>query len=198
MRAATAAPCPLRAVGAHRRCYGDGVSGPDANDLLLSRGDRTKQRKTEEKRLAGLATTLVGLSNKQLGMVELDEGVADAVQEARRIPTHAARARQLRVVRRALRGSDSLAIARAVEGLFNRPGAVAPADQQAQRWVGRLLTDGNEAVEELLGHHAQADRQRLRGLVRNARHKDAKKSAKARKALSAAVQALIQETEREC
>ncbi|MBW2456764.1 MAG: DUF615 domain-containing protein [Deltaproteobacteria bacterium] len=171
------------------------MSGPEDDDLLVSRGDRSKQRKTEEKRLAALATTLVGLSNKQIGMVELDEEVSDAVDEARRVPTHTARARQLRVVRRALRGSDSLAIASAVEGLFNRPGAPAPAAGEAQHWVNRLLTEGSEAVEDFLVHHVRADRQRLRGLIRNAHKTDAKKSAKARKTLNAAVQALIRETE---
>jgi hypothetical protein len=45
-------PEKLSAVGAHRRCYGGGVSGPEDDDLLPSRGDRSKQRKTEEKRLA--------------------------------------------------------------------------------------------------------------------------------------------------
>ena len=169
----------------------------DDNDEadLRSRTELAKERKAEEKRLVALATTLVGLSSKQLGKLDLNEEIIDAVGEARRMTTHGARARQLRVVRRELRGSDSLAIATAVDNLLNPRERPSPATREAQCWVDRFLDEGNDAVEGFLANHEHADRQRLKGLLRNARKADASKAAKARMTLTATIQALIQQAE---
>jgi ribosome-associated protein len=167
------------------------VSDDDDDDdetELRSRGDLSRERKADEKRLAALAKTLAGLSSKQLSKLELDEGVADAVDELSRIRSHAARGRQLRIVRRELRGSDHVAIATAIDEMLNPDGRPTPAAYEAGRWAARFLADGNDAVEEFVVGHEQADRQRLKGLLRNARRADASKSTKARKALVAAIQ----------
>ncbi len=176
------------------------MSDDDPDTDLRSRGALTRERKAEEKRLAALATALVGLSNRQLGKLDLDEELGDAVAEARRIRTHGARARQLRIVRRELRGSDSLAIADAVDDLVNPHGRLSPAARRAKGWVDRFLDEGNAAVEDFLADHEHADRQRLRGLIRNANNADANnadanRAAKARKTLTATIQTLIQEAE---
>ena len=163
------------------------------NADLRSRSDVARERKGNEKRLAELALALVGLSKKQLNKLELQEGLAEAVEEARRFPSHAARARQLRVVRRELRGSDSLAIAAAVDGLVNPQGGLAPAAREAQRWADRFLAEGTDAVESFLTEYEQADRQRLKGLLRNARKAAASKAARARKTLVAAIQEHVQQ-----
>ncbi|RLB61182.1 MAG: hypothetical protein DRI90_11965 [Deltaproteobacteria bacterium] len=162
---------------------------------LRSRGDVTRERKANEKRLATLATTLAGLSRKQLNKLVLDESLADAVDEAHRIQKHGARDRQLRIVRRELRGSDSTAIGAAVDDLINPHGYPTPAARDAQSWADRFLADGNDAVEVFLADHEQADRQRLKGLLRNARKADASKGPKARNALVAVIQALIRDGE---
>jgi len=171
------------------------VSADEEEADLPTRSALSRARKGEEKRLAALATALVGLSNKQLGKLELDEEIVDAVEEARRMKAHAARARQLRVVRRSLRGSDSQAIADAVDELINPSGLITPAAREARRWVERFLGDGNQAVEDFVANYAQADRQRLKGLVRNLRKADASKVAKPRAKLVAAVLALVQEAD---
>jgi ribosome-associated protein len=37
-----------------------------------------------------------------------------------------------------------------------------------ERWRDRLISEGNDALTELMDEHPQADRQKLRHLVRNA------------------------------
>lgn len=188
------------------------MSGQD-DEELYSRSDLSKRRKAEEKRLAALGSALVGLSAKQLDKLELSEELRDAVDEARRMTAHAARARQLRIVRRELRNCDSTAVAEAVDELVNPRGSPSPALRAAQRWADRLLGEGSEAVESFIAEHAQTDRQRLNTLVRNARKAAGKvdpandgddgataeakstalKAAKARKTLIAAVQAWMRQ-----
>ncbi len=162
---------------------------------LPSRTQLAKERKTDEKRLAKLATALVEMSAKQLGKLTLDEELLDAVADARGMTAHSARGRQLRLVRRSLRDSDNQAIAVAVDNLLNPTGHLSPAAREAQRTVDRFIEEGNEAVESFLANHEQADRQRLKGLLRNLRKADISKTAKARKTLAAALQALIHEAD---
>lgn len=169
----------------------------DEGRELRSRGDLNRERKATEKRLSALATTLTGLSAKQLGKLDLDERIVDAVDEARRMTSNAARIRQLRIVRRELRGSDSHAIALAVDALLNpigvSPTATATAKSEAQGWAERFVDEGPKALERFLAVHTHADRQHLRGLVRNVHRAEAKKVAKAHRALVSAIDALMKE-----
>jgi len=171
------------------------VSDNDDDRDRRSRGDVARENKADEKRLAELTAALVGLSSKQFGKLDLDEEVLSAVNEARRMTTHSARARQMRIVRRALRGSDNVAIGEAVHNLINPHGRPSPAARAARGWVDRFLDEGNDAVEDFVASHEAADRQRLKGLVRNVRKADASKLAKARKTLAATIQAHIQEAD---
>ena len=127
-----------------------------------SRGDMARARKAEEKHLADLATALVASSQKTLAKLDLPETLVDALDEARRMKSHAARARQLRVVRREL---------------------PPPVADEATQWVNRFLEEGSAAIEAFLADHPTADRQHLNRLTRNAAHKDAKKAKKAKKTL---------------
>ena len=171
------------------------MSNNDNDRDRRSRGDVARENKAEEKRLAELTTALIGLSSKQLGKLGLDEEVLGAVNEARRMTTHGARARQMRIVRRALRGSDNVAIGEAVHNLINPHGRPSPSARAAQGWVDRFLDEGNDAVEDFLASHETADRQHLKGLLRNVRKADASKVAKTRKSLVATIQAYIQEAD---
>jgi ribosome-associated protein len=164
-----------------------------SDDDLPSRSALSRERKAEETRLAQLARALVGLSNKQLAALALDEQLRDAIDEARRTSAHAALARQLRIVRRELRAGDSAEIAAAVERLLNPRGPAAVGPSAAQLWVARFVAEGNAAVEAFVGEHPHAERQRVGMLVRNLRKADAAKAPRAKKTLLAAVKAWLRE-----
>jgi ribosome-associated protein len=167
------------------------VSDDDGDADLRSRGEATRERKADEKKLAALAKALVSLSSKRVDKLKLDEGLAGAIHEATRMRSHAARGRQMRIVRRELRASDSVAIGSAVHALINPNGRPTLAVRAAQKWADRFLADGDDAVEAFLAEHALADRQRLKGLLRNVQKADASKESKARKNLVALIQLSI-------
>lgn len=77
---------------------------------LRSRSDARRERKQSEAALAALARELVDATDRQLAKLALPEPLRDAVAEARAIRSPAARARALRVVRKALRGGDPEAV----------------------------------------------------------------------------------------
>jgi ribosome-associated protein len=91
-------------LAAQRKC--------DEDDRdLRSRSDARRERKEREAAWADLGEALVSLSARQLEQLALPEGLLDAVLEARRITSPAARARALRLVRREMRDGDEAVIA---------------------------------------------------------------------------------------
>jgi ribosome-associated protein len=159
----------------------------DADDRdLFSRSDARRQRKNVEAEWAELALTLIELTPRQLGRLELPEAVLDAVVGARRIASPVARDRALRRVRRELRDGAGEAI-RAELGRLFEPGRTHPARNV---WPERLLGGGEEALTEFCERHPGADRQELRRLVRNARRaKTEGQRDQALKALDSALRA---------
>lgn len=158
---------------------------------LRSRTDARLERRSEEERMARLAKTLVGLSPKQQRRLDLDDGLAEALDEAARMPNGRALARQLRIVRRHLRDGDVDAVERDVDRLLNpqpnldAPKKAAAADPMAV-WAERLIEEGS--VESFMEEHPQADRQRLRTLLRNLSKAKPKAVAKAKRALITALE----------
>lgn len=142
--------------------------------------------------MARLAKTLVALSPKQRDRLELDDGLADALDEAARMPNGRALARQLRVVRRELRDGDVEAVERAVHRLLHpQPLAVSPpaADDPVEAWTRRLTDEGS--VEGFMAEYPQADRQRLRTLLRNLTKAKPTSSARAKRALADALREVL-------
>jgi ribosome-associated protein len=151
---------------------------------LTSRSDARRERKQSEAEWAELAETLVGLTARQLGRIELPDRVLEAVLEARRIVTPVARARSLRQVRRELRAGGGESIRTQLRRLFEPGRAHVPT----RGWPERLLAGGDPLLTELCQHELGLDRQKLRALVRNARQ--AKNEAQRRKAVKALETAL--------
>jgi len=164
---------------------------------LRSRTDARLARKSEEERLAGLAKTLVGLSPKQRGRLELDGDLADALEEADRMPNGRSLARQLRVVRRQLREGDVDDVERAVHRLLNPqplttppPASVSPADP-IETWVQQMAEEGS--VEGFMAAYPDADRQRLRTLLRNLTKASGKAAPRTKRALAVAVRQALED-----
>jgi ribosome-associated protein len=155
---------------------------------LRSRTDDRKVRVQSETELTALAKRLVALSKKQFERLEVPPTVADSVVAARTITSSIALDRQLRIVRRQLRGSDTSALALALEDL--EAGRVAPrgkgdtdeVDSPARQWFERLVARGDEEIQQFLEAYPAANRQELRQLVRTARGvKDARRQTAEKK-----------------
>jgi ribosome-associated protein len=182
------------------------INDPPSADLeteedLRSRGDERRANQEVETALARLASDLVEQSATRLQRLGLPDPVLDAVLDARTIKSFAARKRQLRVVRGALRSSDWSIIRARLDALVRHgtiPGALALTEStapspaaQAQQWVVRLLGEGAEAIEALLKLCPTADRSHLRTLVRQVEKGELERKKKAEARLAAAVESLL-------
>ena len=130
------------------------------------------QRRREALALFDLGEALLTLPPSRLAGIELPEDVRTEIAHVRRITAPVARKRQLQFLAKLMRRhADAVfAPARAALGgdavAHRREVAVA---HRLEALRERLLAEGDAALGELLQRHAQADRQNLRALIRQAR-----------------------------
>jgi ribosome-associated protein len=178
------------------------VSGTESDDAepesLVSRGDLRRAEREIEDTLARLSKALVELGPRQLEKLELPEHVLDSVLDTQAISSHAARNRQLRVVRAALRETNWSLVRARFDALLKH-GTIPPslsggdgsARARAPEWVARLLGEGGAAIEELLQIAPNGDRVHLGNLVRQVKKNEGDRRARAEERLTAAVQSLL-------
>lgn len=68
---------------------------------------------------------------------------------------------------------------------------IAAFEHDAEAWRARLLAEGDAAIDALVAAHPEADRSRLRQLVRNANREDSPATRRGRRLLLRAVRALL-------
>ena len=138
---------------------------------LTSRTDLKRQEQSKEEELKRLALELVGLKPAQLGRLQLDAVLLEAIQHAQSLGDRKARGRQVGVVRQQLRSlaAAAHALAERVTALkagmlpSAPPVAQAPAvNEGAEQWLERFIGEGEAALEEFLLAYPEADRQALR------------------------------------
>ncbi|ATD68058.1 hypothetical protein CNR27_11960 [Luteimonas chenhongjianii] len=134
-------------------------------------GPSRKQNRREALEVLSLADALAALSENQLGKLPIPETLLPHIADARRITSHIARKRQLAYLAKQMRREDDETL-HAIRDAMDAGGAAARMDtaqmHRAEAWRERLLADGDAALAELLDTYPEADRQRLRQLVRNA------------------------------
>jgi ribosome-associated protein len=126
------------------------------------------QRKQEMHALQALGARLIALNAAQLAALDLPDLLREAVAEARRTRSREAQRRQLQYVGRLMREVDPAPIRAQLEVWDGRSRAATAAHHRAERWRERLLED-DAALTEFARAHPQADLQRLRACVREAR-----------------------------
>ena len=140
-------------------------------------GPSRKQNRREALEVLSLADALAALSENQLGKLPIPENLLPHIAEARRITSHIARKRQLAFLAKQMRREDDETL-HAIRDAMDAGGAAARMDtaqmHRAEAWRDRLLADGDAALAELLDTYPEADRQRLRQLVRNAKDEAAR------------------------
>jgi len=162
----------------HKHPKHDDTEHPDSEEISKS------QRKRDMHALQDLGRQLVELPREQFEKITLEEGLHDAILEARRIHQHGARKRQLQYIGKLMRGLDAEPIREQLDTLLGHSKRAAQTLHHLERWRDRLLAEGDVALTELLDEHPQADRQYLRQLLRNAqRENHAGKPPKSARAL---------------
>lgn len=170
---------------ARRAKIDDGVPA----DVASPRPSRTELTR------AATAVNKLGLALSRLSASDLDRlALPDRLrEEVDRSQTQKpkARGRQNRLIGQLLRAEDHEAIAARLVALENDRRVGVQHESVTDQWVARLIEEGDAAINALLADYPDADRQRLRLLVRNVRRKpDGSAARRARRELLRAVRAL--------
>lgn len=125
-----------------------------------------------------LGEQLAALSTAQLGRLPIPEELLPHIRDTQRITSHGARKRQQAFLAKQMRKLDD-GVLDAIRDAMSIDGEAARREiaalHRAESLRDALLGDDGDAVlTELLADYPQADRQKLRQLVRNTREERAK------------------------
>lgn len=142
---------------------------PDTGEFL----DRSRsQQRRDALEVLDLAHELMELSPGKLAAVPMPDDLRDLVHDCRRITAHIARKRQTQFLAKAMRKEDEDvldAIRRAFDHSREEARRSTAQLHHLEQLRERLLEEGDEALAKLLEEHPDADRQKLRQLIRNAK-----------------------------
>ncbi len=125
-------------------------------EILEGRASKTEQKKAVQ-RMAALGEQLATLNPKQIQKLPVDERLIDALLEVQNITSHEARRRQFQRVGKLLRNEDETVI---LSYLTPQQGAKKTA--QLQRWVDRIIAQGDPVINEFAKIYNAAERHTLR------------------------------------
>ena len=128
----------------------------DDYDSLEGRASKTEQKKAVQ-RMAALGEQLSELSLKQIQKLPVEERLIDALLDVRTITSHEARRRQFLRIGKLLRNEDEAVI---LSYLTPQQGAKKTA--QLQRWVDRMIAQGDPAIKEFMKAHNAAEHHPIR------------------------------------
>lgn len=139
---------------------------PDTGEFYSP--SRTQQRQ-DALEVRTLAEQLVALPAARLAQLPMSEELLEHVYDTQKVTSHIAHKRQLQFLAKQMRKEDDATL-EAIRDALDAGGDSARREtglmHQAETWRERLL-DEPEALTELLDTHPDADRQRLRQLIRN-------------------------------
>ena len=142
----------------------------DDFESLEGRASKTEQKKAVQ-RMAALGEQLAQLSTKQIQKLPVEERLIDALLELQSITSHEARRRQCQRIGKLLRNEDESVI---LSYLTPQQGAKKTA--QLQRWVDRMIKDGDVVINEFSKTYNAAERHTIRQHVLRI-HRDMKQQA---------------------
>ena len=142
----------------------------DNNDAQYEQTEWDGPSKSALKRqmlaLQKLGETLVGLSEKQLAKVPIeDERLMEVISEARGMRSHGARRRHLQLIGKLMRDIDAAPIESAIQAMHSQRQGDALAFQRLEELRDEVLAAGMGGTELVVQRWPQADRQQLRQLI---------------------------------
>jgi ribosome-associated protein len=139
----------------------------DTGDFL---GPSRSQQRREALGVLELAEALVALTPAQLSRVPVPESTMPHIEETRRITSNIARKRQLAFLAKQMRKLDEAELQAMRDALDEKSAASrteVAALHRVEAWREKLVDGGDAALAQFVDEHPDADRQRLRQLVRN-------------------------------
>lgn len=135
------------------------------------------QLKREAHALQDSGQKLIALPDAALRALDIPEALLKAVLEAKRINSHGALRRQRQYIGRLMRELDTEHLLQQIDQLEQNRRADTARFHAIEHWRDRLLSEQDEALQELLKLHPDADRQHLRQLMRQAQKQTSDKRA---------------------
>jgi ribosome-associated protein len=132
-------------------------------------GPSKSQIKRELHALQDLGERLAGLKPEAWEAFALSQSLLDALEESRRIKGHNAKRRHVRRLGKLLREEHTDRVAELFRLFDQEQLKETRRLHLLERWRERLLDEGDETLQELLTLCPDADRQRLRQLIRSGR-----------------------------
>jgi ribosome-associated protein len=105
-------------------------------------------KKREVLALQDLGEQLIGLTDEQLGGMELPESLFDAVNAASKIKRRGALRRQCQLIGKLMRNVDPEPIRRAIEGFQRRENTEKDIFRRAEHWRDRIVQDEHLGLNE--------------------------------------------------
>lgn len=165
------------------------VADEHAPEPVEPRPTRTQQTRAATA-VNQLGVRLTTLSSADLDRLELPDRLREEIDVSQKLKSRS-RGRQNRLIGQLLRAEDHEAIRKRVESLKGSRRDEVQREKMTDRWLTRLVEEGDPAVEALIADYPLADRQRLRLLARSARQDpEAKKTKRARRELLRAIRAM--------
>lgn len=141
----------------------------DTTEDSPSRRRNHAQMKRESAELVEVGRELIQLPREQLDKLALPDQIAEAVRLGRTIGAHGALKRQIKYIGKLLRQIDAEPIRNALENMRSDSAEATRLQHRIEKWRDRLIAEGDDAINALIGEHPGADRQLLRKLARDAR-----------------------------
>ena len=128
------------------------------------------QKKRDSRELQDLGAELAKLSDAQLDGLALPSELKEALCAAKTIKQHGALKRQLKFIGGLMRGLNVDPIREQLAGMKLQSGSAVRQHHRVERWRDRLIAEGDSALSVLMSEVSDIDRQKVRQLIRNARH----------------------------
>ena len=125
-------------------------------ESLEGRASKTEQKKAVQ-RMASLGSQLAELNTKQIQNLPVEERLIEALLDVQQISSHEARRRQFSRIGKLLRNENETVI---LSYLTPKQGLKKTA--QLQRWVDRIVKDGDPAINEFTKTYNATERHTLR------------------------------------
>lgn len=141
---------------------------PDDPEVSPYGRDSKTRIKLESQALQDLGWSLTQLSGEQLALFDLDDELREAVQLGARIRDHGAIKRHKKFLGKLLRNIDADPVRERYEAVLQDSRQDVQLMHRLEKIRDQMLNDGEEAVNQFMGLHPDADRQKLRQLVKDA------------------------------
>ena len=122
-------------------------------------------RKREASAAQDLGTRLIALKESELAELHLPERLLDAILLAKRITARGGLARQRQYIGKLMRDVDTAPIEASLNAQSREDKVDAERHKRIEAWRTRLLTEGPDALDDLLKWNPDADRKALKVLI---------------------------------